>query len=771
MEKYIWIGHKESELYKTEHDFAYSITSWGSGIKNNISYSERFCTRDIDNSEKKEFIIDTLRDLFSQNDYKVMFYSSTLAYSLLKTNPTFLEFFVCLNDKAVLDLLNNKINTRLWFSNYMPVLKFILLSGKECNYKKLCNHFYNHKSFVVQEADSSGGLGTYVLNDENYWDLENQFKKENLYLASIYATPSFSINSHILVTNDMTIVFQPSIQLIEKYDNRLIYSGADFKAYSYIKNEYKEKVYSYSKVIGKHLYNIGYRGICGIDFIVFDNKVYFVEVNPRFQASTFLLNIALAEANLPSMQVLQLKAFSNEPIPNIDLLEKLPVEYSFYKYKKEQRDNNHQYINKLDILENSTEIYNIQYDGFKRNEYTDNTYLYEVIWKRHVSSCLEDGKLHLHPNIPMQYFMEDAFPLTYSKDKLIKLKISLLNQGIRISSKAYSEIENLGGYNESVFNSIDIILLNGLRINAPVGIFLSSLSPYELCSKDGKYYLFYYNLRICEVTLEFNKSFHNLKTQNGIPYKQIAFISGDRLRIKPEAACFFKSNGNGCAFCHENRTDKTVNKSYLLDDIYEVVDYCIQNEQFRHILIGGGSADPSTDENRIIPVIKYIRSRTNKSIYLMSLPPNDILYINKYVAAGVNELAFNIELFDRKLAQKYMPGKGLITLDDYIAKLEHGTLLIDKNGSVRSMLLAGLEKIDNTLSAVKQLAQKGIQPMISIFRPVPSCRLFYAIQPSNEDIYLLFVKAEKICNQYNLSLGPTCPSCQNNTLAITLEQA
>lgn len=207
-----------------------------------------------------------------------------------------------------------------------------------------------------------------------------------------------------------------------------------------------------------------------------------------------------------------------------------------------------------------------------------------------------------------------------------------------------------------------------------------------------------------------------------------------------------------------------------LSDIKEVIDYCVDNETFRHILIGGGSADPSTDENRILPVVKYIRSKTIKPIYLMCLPPNDISCIDKYVKAGVNEIAFNIELFDRNLALEYMPGKGQISLEEYILKLEHAISLISQKGNVRTMLMAGLEKTENTLDAIHLLVSKGIQPMISIFRPTPNCRLSYIIQPSNEKMYALYIKAEKICKQYNLSLGPTCSSCQNNTLSITIEQ-
>lgn len=225
----------------------------------------------------------------------------------------------------------------------------------------------------------------------------------------------------------------------------------------------------------------------------------------------------------------------------------------------------------------------------------------------------------------------------------------------------------------------------------------------------------------------------------------------------------------GCLFCPGNALSTTCS-AYTLADIIEVIDYCIANEQFRHILIGGGSADPSTDENRILPVIKYIRSQTDKPIYLMSLPPNDIRYVDKYIDAGVSEIAFNLELFDRNLALEYMPGKGKISLEEYISKLEHATFLISQKGNVRTMLMAGLERQENTLAAIQLLASKGIQPMISIFRPTPTCKLSYIIQPSNEEIYNLFSKAEEICDHYNLKLGPTCPSCQNNTLSITLKQ-
>jgi len=771
MDKFIWIGHREGELFKTNDFFEYSITTWGSNEGTNISYCEKYKERDLGNGLKHSFIIEELSNLLKDEERKVMFYSPALAYTLMNSLPQYQNQMICLNSSSVLNLLNNKTTTRLWLSNHMPVLDFILLSGSDCQFEQLQQYFPQHDEFVIQEADSAGGLGTYLLNSENCHRVNNTIKKEDLYLASYYASPSYSLNTHILISEDNVVVFPASVQIIEDYNMNLIYSGADFVSYTYLEESIKEKVYDYSKKIASLLQNIGYLGICGVDFLVYNQEVYFIELNPRFQASTVLLNLALNEAGLPSAQELNYCSFYGKPLPAIEDMEHLEIHYSLYKYKKEGHDTSKQYLDKLSLLEESSETNYILYDGFTDCNYSDRAYLFQVIWDRHISSCGKDGKLHLHPNVPFHHFMEQALPLTHTIESIIRLKIALLNQGVRILSEAETEILACGGYNESVFNSLDLIIFDDIRINAPVNINLSSLSPFSLGYRENTFKLFYYRKTICDVSLEFSKSIKNLKTLNGASYKSIAFISGDRLRIKPESQCYFKQHGIGCMFCPGNGTGNASScHIYTLDDIREVIDYCIDHEQFRHILIGGGSADPSSDDNRIIPVIRYIRSKTDKPIYLMSLPPNDIDYIDKYVEAGADEFAFNIELFDRKLALEYMPGKGKISLTEYISKLERAAQLTKHPGDARTMLMAGLEHVENTLSAVKCLVSKGIQPMISIFRPAPNCRLSHIIQPSNEEIYALFMEARRICAEYGLALGPSCPSCQNNTLAITLAQ-
>ena len=149
----------------------------------------------------------------------------------------------------------------------------------------------------------------------------------------------------------------------------------------------------------------------------------------------------------------------------------------------------------------------------------------------------------------------------------------------------------------------------------------------------------------------------------------------------------------------------------------------------------------------------------------MSTPPKDIKQLKNYIELGVNEFAFNIELFDRSLATTIMPAKGKIPLKHYFDMLTYAAEFLPR-GAVRSMLLLGLEPPHKTIEGIEFLCKNGIQPMLSIFRPVDNCLLNYMVPPSNQDIYFTYVEALSICKKYGMQLGPSCNICKNNTLAL-----
>ena len=149
-----------------------------------------------------------------------------------------------------------------------------------------------------------------------------------------------------------------------------------------------------------------------------------------------------------------------------------------------------------------------------------------------------------------------------------------------------------------------------------------------------------------------------------------------------------------------------------------------------------------------------------------SIPPQNINVLASYKKAGITEVAFNIEIWDRELAKKIMPGKGNISLEHYLNILEESTRLWGKNGNVRTALIVGLNQPECLLEATRHLCSLGIQPMFSIFRPMINTKLESIVPPSNQELWTLYHEASSICQKYNLELGPMCKECRNNMLSI-----
>lgn len=151
----------------------------------------------------------------------------------------------------------------------------------------------------------------------------------------------------------------------------------------------------------------------------------------------------------------------------------------------------------------------------------------------------------------------------------------------------------------------------------------------------------------------------------------------------------------------------------------------------------------------------------------MTLPPKDNSVLEQYYSAGVDEVAFNIEIFDRSIAAKIMPRKGAIALETYKNALLYSVKLWGKTGNVRSLLVYGLEKDATFFAGIEWLASNGVQPIISPFRPLRGTMLSNIVPPSTENLIKTYHKASSICNKYDLNLGPDCVYCQNNTLSFS----
>ena len=87
-------------------------------------------------------------------------------------------------------------------------------------------------------------------------------------------------------------------------------------------------------------------------------------------------------------------------------------------------------------------------------------------------------------------------------------------------------------------------------------------------------------------------------------------------------------------------------------------------------------------------------------------------------------------------------------------------------GRVRSLLLVGIEPIEDTLAGVEALAARGCDPVLSPFRPDPSTPMRAIPPPTEADLGEVWERSEEIVARYGMRLGPRCVPCMHNTLTF-----
>lgn len=369
----VWVGKRESDIL-TSNYFDCSITYYGSNINSNFSFSNEYRTNSNYLSDFTSFVLTKLDEVISANkeNTRIHFYNNVFAHKLCEINQQLNRYIVNLNSLQVLNILRHKTLSRVWLSNTLNTPAYTSLSKKECKVDNLIKKFGKYDNFVLQKNFSGGGLGTYLINKKNEKFILDCLNDEQLYLVSPYYKDSKSYSCYLLIDNYTFNVFAVAEQIIEDKNQHLEYRGNYYVSSN--SNEYK-KITIESTKLAKLLQKIGYRGVCGADFIIDRENVMLVEINPRYLGSSYAVNYKLKLSNLPSLFELSDLCFKNE-LNNFDLNKLNDLKFQFsnkcYFYCRN---------NKFEVNELRQQSNVILYeDGFSNAiTFEDGVYLYRTL--------------------------------------------------------------------------------------------------------------------------------------------------------------------------------------------------------------------------------------------------------------------------------------------------------------------------------------------------------------------------------------------------------
>lgn len=148
--------------------------------------------------------------------------------------------------------------------------------------------------FVIQFPYGSSGNFTFVIREEREYNrLRKKYPRQIVTMRKYIDGYSMNGNAVIVSTGEGPAVHCafPSVQITgrpECGNFPSAFCGNDFSSARSLPKNIIKKVGENMRAIGSWMAEAGFRGIFGMDFVVKDDVVYPVEINPRFQNSTGL---------------------------------------------------------------------------------------------------------------------------------------------------------------------------------------------------------------------------------------------------------------------------------------------------------------------------------------------------------------------------------------------------------------------------------------------------------------------------------------------------
>lgn len=352
------------------------------------------------------------------------------------------------------------------------------------------------------------------------------------------------------------------------------------------------------------------------------------------------------------------------------------------------------------------------------------------------------------------------------------LKLRLMTEGIRLTASAKAAIARLKPpirTRSGVSGGLDLVLADDIHVNCPVDEVFARTSALSLDFDAEAFFIRENQTAPVRASVYPRPAFYSEFASDGTPYVEIGqMCSGDRICIGMTRHCVFWKDEDRCHFCSIGHNAPREAMYKTAKNIAETVAVAASDTVLpaRHVLIGGGT--PNQEDRGAAfasEATMAIKKLVDLSVYVMIAPPSDLDDIARVHDSGADELGMNLEFFSEDAMRAYAPGKlRHIGRAHHYRALERAVKLFGSI-STRSIVIVGLESPEQTIAGAERLAQMGVMPILSPFRPLEGSRLETAAGFSPSLLADIYYDVAARCRPYGIAPGPTCIPCQNNTLA------
>lgn len=337
------------------------------------------------------------------------------------------------------------------------------------------------------------------------------------------------------------------------------------------------------------------------------------------------------------------------------------------------------------------------------------------------------------------------------------LKLELFCKGIKIDSTCDLEkdarpvLRTRGGLG----SGLELILPDGLYINAPLEEYFVDKTPYTLLKREGAYFIKKDNEIICKVKLPPKPRFYDKKTSSGKAMSRIGVMQGTYLGVYPTRVCeFWQLNPKvNCRFCSVGlNVGRTEESEKSVEEVLETVRAARQEEKITFVHFNTGYLF-GKELDILEPYIKAVKKEAGILVGVQCPPAHDF---SKYVylkSIGADHVSFCVEVYDPDKFSEICPGKHkYITQKKYMEAVEYCVKIFGR-GRVSAEFIAGLEGANNTIKAIEHFAKIGAVSTICIFRPCVGTNLENLSPPQTETMVPVFRRLYEVCIENKIPIG------------------
>nr|WP_210183283.1 MSMEG_0568 family radical SAM protein [Methylobrevis pamukkalensis] len=329
-------------------------------------------------------------------------------------------------------------------------------------------------------------------------------------------------------------------------------------------------------------------------------------------------------------------------------------------------------------------------------------------------------------------------PTRLSPQELIN---ELQSSGVRLVDPRAGVESRRGGAGPSDHKAMTI---DGQTVMVPVHTAPAFDSPYLVEAPDafGRSRVRRGDVVLGEVEFPGRPRFYDLKTDDGVPYSQIAVLHGrDVLATTVLQTCIrYQSRTKTCQFCSIGQSlsaGRTIARK-TPEQLGEVAKAAVELDGVTHMVMTTGTP-PGKDRGAKILAesVAGVKARVDLPVQVQCEPPDDFAWLQRMKDAGADALGMHLEAVTPEVRRKIMPGKAEVSVDTYFAAFEAAVPIFGR-GQVSTYILAGLgDSVDEILSVSRRLVDIGVYPFVVPFVPISGTPLESHPTPSPQFMHAI----------------------------------